>query len=132
MPEQSRRALPDGFNQSPRWEVREAPTATRRTGVALVAPGNRHDAPPAKQRRLPGEGKSRPAVNHHRPSVDVLFQSVRASAGSSAIGVLLTGMGADGAKDSGHAREGSVHSRQDEQTCVVFGMPERPSTWGGR
>jgi two-component system chemotaxis response regulator CheB len=65
-----------------------------------------------------------PAVNHHRPSVDVLFQSVARSAGSRAVGVLLTGMGADGAKGLLAMHENGAYTLvQDEQTCVVFGMP---------
>jgi two-component system, chemotaxis family, protein-glutamate methylesterase/glutaminase len=63
-------------------------------------------------------------VNHHRPSVDVLFQSAARSAGNSAIGVLLTGMGTDGAKGLLAMHEAGAYTlAQDEETCVVFGMP---------
>ena len=69
--------------------------------------------------------KNGPAVNHHRPSADVLFQSVARSAGSNAIGVILTGMGSDGAKGLLAMHEkGAYTLAQDEQTCVVFGMPK--------
>jgi two-component system chemotaxis response regulator CheB len=69
--------------------------------------------------------KNGPAVNHQRPSVDVLFQSVARSVGSSAIGVLLTGMGADGAKGLLAMHEkGAYTLAQDEETSVIFGMPK--------
>jgi two-component system chemotaxis response regulator CheB len=68
--------------------------------------------------------KNGPSVNHQRPSVDVLFQSVARYAGDSAIGVLLTGMGADGAKGLLAMHEkGAYTLAQDEETSVVFGMP---------
>jgi two-component system chemotaxis response regulator CheB len=69
--------------------------------------------------------KNGPAVNHQRPSVDVLFHSVARSAGRNAIGVLLTGMGADGAKGLMAMHEQGAHTlAQDEHSCVVFGMPK--------
>jgi two-component system chemotaxis response regulator CheB len=64
-------------------------------------------------------------VNRHRPSVDVLFHSLAAQAGENALGTILTGMGADGAKGLLAMREaGSFTIAQDEQSCVVFGMPK--------
>ena len=69
--------------------------------------------------------KSGPPVNRHKPSVDVLFQSLAESAGSNAVGVILTGMGADGAKGLAELRgTGAYTIAQDEDTSVVFGMPK--------
>jgi two-component system chemotaxis response regulator CheB len=68
--------------------------------------------------------KEGPPVHYQRPSVDVLFQSVARCAGENAIGVLLTGMGADGAKGMLALYERGAHTiAQDEESCVVFGMP---------
>ena len=68
--------------------------------------------------------KDGPPVHHQRPAVDVLFQSVARQAGRNAVGVLLTGMGADGAKGLLAMREAGAHTiAQDEASCVVFGMP---------
>ena len=65
-------------------------------------------------------------VNRHRPSVDVLFRSVANLTGSNSIGVILTGMGDDGAKGLMEMREAGSHTlAQDEDSCVVFGMPRK-------
>jgi two-component system chemotaxis response regulator CheB len=69
--------------------------------------------------------KGGPRVHFQRPSVDVMFNSVASSAGKNAVGVILTGMGADGAQGLLQMREsGSRTLAQDEETCVVFGMPK--------
>jgi two-component system chemotaxis response regulator CheB len=69
--------------------------------------------------------KGGPRVHYQRPSVDVLFQSVAQHAGSNAVGVILTGMGADGAKGLRSMQHSGAHTiAQDETTCVVFGMPK--------
>ena len=125
MPEQFTTSFARRLNQICQMEVREAqdndPVVP---GVALVAPGNRHMLLQQSGARYLVRVKNGPAVNHHRPSVDVLFQSVARSAGKDAIGVLLTGMGADGAKGLLAMHEkGAYTLAQDEQTCVVFGMP---------
>jgi two-component system chemotaxis response regulator CheB len=126
MPEQFTPSFAQRLNQSSPMEVREArDNDPVQPGVALVAPGNRHMLLHQSGARLWVRIKSGPAVNHHRPSVDVLFQSVARSAGRGAIGVLLTGMGMDGAKGLLAMREeGAYTLAQDEQTCVVFGMPK--------
>ena len=95
------------------------------SGLALVAPGNFHllleERGGAHAVRL----SSGPPVHHQRPSVDVLFESVAACAGRCAIGVLLTGMGADGARGLLSLRErGAFTIAQDEESCVVYGMPK--------
>jgi two-component system chemotaxis response regulator CheB len=125
MPEQFTTSFAKRLNQISQLEVREARDSDPvGPGVALVAPGNRHMLLQQSGARYLVKIKTGPAVNHHRPSIDVLFQSVARSAGSSAIGVLLTGMGADGAKGLLAMHEkGAYTLAQDEQTCVVFGMP---------
>jgi len=125
MPEQFTTSFAKRLDQISQMEVREARDSNPvGPGVALVAPGNRHMLLQQSGAGYLVRVKAGPAVNHHRPSVDVLFQSVARSAGSSAIGVLLTGMGADGAKGLLAMHEkGAYTLAQDEQTCVVFGMP---------
>ncbi len=125
MPEQFTPTFARRLNQICPMEVREARDSDLLgPGVALVAPGNHHMLLQQTGARYLVRVKTGPAVNHHRPSVDVLFQSVARSAGSSAVGVLLTGMGADGAKGLLAMHEkGAYTLAQDEQTCVVFGMP---------
>ncbi len=94
-------------------------------GVALVAPGDYHMVLQQSGARYVVRIKDGPAVFHQRPSVDVLFQSVAGSAGPNAVGVILTGMGADGAKGLLAMREAGAHTiAQDEASCVVFGMPK--------
>ena len=126
MPEEFTTTFAQRLNQICQMEVREARDNDYvGPGVALVAPGNRHMLLQQSGARYLVRIKNGPAVNHQRPSVDVLFQSVARSAGSNAIGVLLTGMGADGAKGLLEMHEkGAYTLAQDEETCVVFGMPK--------
>jgi two-component system chemotaxis response regulator CheB len=126
MPEQFTATFAQRLNEVCQMEVREArdddPIGP---GVALVAAGNRHILLQQDGARYRVRIKNGPAVNHQRPSADVLFQSVARSAGHSAIGVLLTGMGSDGAKGLLAMHEkGAYTLAQNEQTCVVFGMPK--------
>jgi two-component system chemotaxis response regulator CheB len=94
-------------------------------GVALVAPGNKHMLLKRSGARYLVEVKDGPLVNRHRPSVDVMFRSVARSAGQNAIGVILTGMGGDGALGLLAMREAGARTiAQDEASCVVFGMPK--------
>jgi two-component system chemotaxis response regulator CheB len=94
-------------------------------GVALVAPGNRHLLLQASGARYNVRVKDGPPVHHQRPAVDVLFQSVARAAGPNAVGVILTGMGADGARGLLAMREAGARTfAQDEATCAVFGMPK--------
>lgn len=101
-------------------------------GRALIAPGSHH----MEVIRVSGKLKVRlletPPVNRHRPSVDVLFFSVAEKIGARALGVLLTGMGADGADGLRLIRDnGAVTVAQDEESCVVFGMPKEAIKRGG-
>lgn len=94
-------------------------------GRALLAPGNFHMLLQRSGARYLVRVKSGPPVHHQRPSVDVLFQSVAQAAGSNAVGVILTGMGADGAAGLLAMRLQGAHTiAQDEASCVVFGMPK--------
>lgn len=107
-------------------EVREAADGDKVVpGRAYIAPGNRH----TMVRRLGSsyflEVRDGPLVSRHRPSVNVLFRSVAQAAGADAVGILMTGMGDDGAEgllEMKHAKAFTV--AQDEATCVVFGMPQ--------
>ncbi|MFW6148019.1 MAG: protein-glutamate methylesterase/protein-glutamine glutaminase, partial [Thermodesulfobacteriota bacterium] len=94
-------------------------------GVALIAPGNYHMLLRRNGARYCVQIKNGPLVYHQRPAVDVLFHSVAAYAGSNAVGVLLTGMGSDGASGLLKMRQAGAHTvAQDEKSCIVFGMPK--------
>ncbi|HUA57906.1 MAG TPA: chemotaxis response regulator protein-glutamate methylesterase [Verrucomicrobiae bacterium] len=93
-------------------------------GQALIAPGNKHLLLKRAGARYYVEVKDGPLVSRHRPSVDVLFRSAARYAGRNAMGVIMTGMGDDGAKGMAEMKEaGAYNVAQDEATCVVFGMP---------
>lgn len=94
-------------------------------GRALIAPGNSHMILQRSGARYYVEVKDGELVNRHRPSVDVLFRSVAQYAGMNSIGILMTGMGADGAQGLLEIKEsGGYTLAQDEDSCVVFGMPK--------
>jgi two-component system chemotaxis response regulator CheB len=114
-------------------QVREAQSGDLvRPGLALVAPGNRHMRVVGQGAHLVVELSSEPPVSRHRPSVDVLFSSVAQSLGPRAIGVIMTGMGADGAEGILEMkRAGATTIAQDEASCVVFGMPKEAIDLGG-
>jgi two-component system chemotaxis response regulator CheB len=93
-------------------------------GRALIAPGNRHMLLKRSGARYYVEVKDGPLVNRHRPSVDVLFRSAARYAGANAVGVIMTGMGDDGAQGLLEMKAaGAFTIAQDEASCVVFGMP---------
>jgi two-component system chemotaxis response regulator CheB len=93
-------------------------------GQALIAPGNRHLLLKRSGARYFVEVRDGPLVSRHRPSVDVLFRSAARYGGRNVIGVIMTGMGDDGAKGMTEMKEaGAFNIAQDEATCVVFGMP---------
>ena len=119
-------------NVSP-MQVREAKDRDDITpGVALVAPGDRHMVVSKNGARYQVRIKNGPRVHFQRPSVDVLFQSVAMNTGQNAVGVLLTGMGSDGAKGMLEMYESGAHTIvQDEDTCIVFGMPKEAINLGG-
>jgi two-component system chemotaxis response regulator CheB len=93
-------------------------------GRALIAPGNLHTLLKRSGARYFVEIREGPLVSRHRPSVDVLFRSAARYAGKNAVGVIMTGMGDDGANGLLEMRQaGAATIAQDEATCVVFGMP---------
>jgi two-component system chemotaxis response regulator CheB len=94
-------------------------------GRALIAPGNRHTLLKRSGTRYYVEVTDGPLVCRHRPSVDVLFRSAARYAGRNAVGVIMTGMGDDGARGMLEMKEAnaSLTVAQDETTSVVFGMP---------
>jgi two-component system chemotaxis response regulator CheB len=95
-----------------------------RPGLALVAPGGFHMVLERAGGAFRVKIKDGPLVCYQRPSVDVLFTSVALAAGARAIGVMLTGMGNDGAQGMKRMKDKGCHTiAQDEATCVVFGMP---------
>jgi two-component system chemotaxis response regulator CheB len=93
-------------------------------GTVLIAPGNKHTLVKRSGARYYVEVKDGPLVSRHRPSVDVLFRSTASYAGKNAVGVILTGMGDDGAHGMREMKEAGAYTiAQDEKSCVVFGMP---------
>ncbi|MBN2126369.1 MAG: chemotaxis response regulator protein-glutamate methylesterase [Deltaproteobacteria bacterium] len=100
-------------------------------GRALIAPGNYHMLLRRSGARYYVQVKNGPMVHHQRPSVDVLFKSVADYAGANALGIILTGMGADGADGLLRMKEaGAATIAQDEESCVVFGMPKEAIKMG--
>ncbi len=101
-------------------------------GRALIAPGNFHTLLKRSGARYYVEVREGPLVSRHRPSVDVLFRSAARYAGKNAVGVIMTGMGDDGAKGMLEMKEaGAFTIAQDEESCVVFGMPNEAIKLGG-
>ena len=114
-------------------EVREAKHGDRvRPGLALIAPGGRHMQLMRSGAQYRVDVIDGPPVNRHRPSVDVLFRSTARCAGGNALGIILTGMGDDGARGLKEMRDtGAVTLAQDEASCVVYGMPKEAVRLGG-
>jgi two-component system chemotaxis response regulator CheB len=126
MPEFFTRAFADRLNRDCKIEVKEAADGDRvLNGRALIAPGNHHLLVHGSPSGYTAQVKDGPLVSRHRPSVDVLFRSVAKSAGPHAVGVIMTGMGSDGAQGLLEMRNcGALTIAQDEASCVVFGMPK--------
>lgn len=101
-------------------------------GQALIAPGGRHMLLRRTGAQYYVEVVDGPLVNRHKPSVDVLFRSVAKCAGANALGVIMTGMGDDGAAGLLEMRKaGALTVGQDEESCVVYGMPKEAFKRGG-
>ena len=113
--------------------VKEAETGDQVVqGRVLIAPGNRHMALRRTGSRYTVEILDGPHVSRHRPSVDVLFRSVAQGAGRNALGIILTGMGDDGARGLLEMREAGAYTvAQDEDSSIVFGMPKEAIQRGG-
>jgi two-component system chemotaxis response regulator CheB len=126
MPELFTRAFANRLNGLCAITVKEAESNdTVLRGHALIAPGNHHMLLRRSGARYFVEIKEGPLVCRHRPSVDVLFRSAARYAGRNAVGVILTGMGDDGARGMLEMKQaGSFNIAQDEATSVVFGMPK--------
>ncbi|WHZ30367.1 MAG: Chemotaxis response regulator protein-glutamate methylesterase CheB [Nitrospira sp.] len=126
MPERFTRTWADRLNRLCRIAVKEAQDGDSvLPGHALIAPGNFHMTLVRSGARYTVRVNQDPPVNRHRPSVDVMFASVARYAGANAVGVILTGMGNDGAKElSAMKQAGAFTIAQDETSCVVFGMPK--------
>ncbi len=125
MPEGFTRAFAERLDQICSITVKEAEAGDKiRTGSALIAPGNQHLRVQRSGGGFVVELNREPLVSRHRPSVNVLFRSVAAAARGRAVGVIMTGMGADGAEGLLEMkRAGAATIAQDEPSCVVFGMP---------
>ncbi|AZE66549.1 protein-glutamate methylesterase/protein-glutamine glutaminase [Pseudomonas synxantha] len=126
MPEHFTAAFAERLNRLCEIEVREAKNGDRVIpGCALIAPGGRHMVLKRNGAQYQVEIVDGPPVSRHRPSVDVLFRSVARSAGCNALGIIMTGMGDDGARGLKEMFDaGAATVAQDEASCVVFGMPK--------
>lgn len=125
MPEEFTARFAQRLDQTCRITVKEAANNdTVIRGQALIAPGNRHLLLMRSGARYFVEVRDGPLVSRHRPSVDVLFRSAARYGGRNVIGVIMTGMGDDGAKGMLEMKTaGAYNIAQDESSCVVFGMP---------
>lgn len=132
MPEAFTSSWAKRCDQSSAMQVREAKNGERIVpGSALIAPGNQHLRVVRRGGYYHVALSQEPPHNHHRPSVDVLFQSVAAEVAKNAVGIILTGMGADGAVGLLEMRRAGARTiAQDEATCVVFGMPREAIALG--
>ncbi|MEO5364838.1 MAG: chemotaxis response regulator protein-glutamate methylesterase [Magnetococcus sp. WYHC-3] len=133
MPENFTRAFANRLDSLCNIRVKEAENndAVLR-GQALIAPGNHHLLLKRSGARYQVEVREGPLVSRHRPSVDVLFRSAARYAGRNAVGVIMTGMGDDGARGMKEMKDaGAYNIAQDEASCVVYGMPKEAVKHGG-
>ncbi|MFA6448316.1 MAG: chemotaxis response regulator protein-glutamate methylesterase [bacterium] len=132
MPERFTRSFATRLNDMCAIEVREAEDGdTVHSGLVLIAPGNKHMVLRRSGARYLVNVKDGPFVFHQRPSVEVLFNSVAKYAGRNAVGVILTGMGVDGAAGMKAMLDaGASTIAQDEKSCVVYGMPKAAADIG--
>ncbi len=126
MPEKFTQAFANRLNQICQMQVKEAEEDDElKQGVVLIAPGGHHMILENRSNKICASIKDAPPVNRHRPSVDVLFRSAAKILGSQAQGIILTGMGNDGAKGLKEMQEaGSRTIAQNQESCVVYGMPQ--------
>jgi two-component system chemotaxis response regulator CheB len=132
MPEKFTAAFARRLNGLCQMEVKEAADGdTVLRGRVLIAPGDRHVLLQRSGARYYVSVKDGPLVSRHRPSVDVLFRSAARFVGANAVGIIMTGMGDDGAKGLAEMRQAGAHTlAQDEATSVVFGMPKEAIALG--
>ncbi|TXT41483.1 MAG: cheB-1 [Comamonadaceae bacterium] len=133
MPEKFTAAFAERLNGLCQIEVKEAQNNDRVINSrALIAPGGKHMLLRRTGAQYYVEVMDGPLVNRHRPSVDVLFRSVAKCAGANALGVIMTGMGDDGAAGLAEMRTAGARTvAQDEASCVVYGMPKEAVKRGG-
>ena len=133
MPEKFTAMFAQRLNSLCKIEVREARSGDRvLPGLALIAPGGKHMMVKRNGAQYVVDVVDGPLVNRHKPSVDVLFRSVAKCAGHNALGIIMTGMGDDGARGLKEMRDAGAHTlAEDESTCVVFGMPKEAIRLGG-
>ena len=133
MPEKFTKAFSDRLNKLCRIEVKEAEDGDQIVpGRALIAPGNYHMSVKRSGALYFVEVHDGPLISRHRPSVDVLFRSFSKSVGKNGIGMILTGMGDDGAVGMRDMHDsGVVTYAQNEESCIVFGMPKEAIKKGG-
>jgi two-component system chemotaxis response regulator CheB len=132
MPPRFTYSFAERMNRISAVEVREAADGdVVRSGLALVAPGGRHLVLRRRGTEHFVAVKDGPLISRHRPSVDVLFRSVARYAGADGVGVILTGMGSDGARGLLEMRKaGALTIAQDKATSVVYGMPQQAAVLG--
>ena len=133
MPERFTKTFANRLNDLCRISVKEAEDGDSvLPGHALIAPGSYHMTLVRNGARYTVRINQDPPVNRHRPSVDVMFDSVARYAGANTIGVILTGMGGDGARGMLAMKQAGAYTiAQDEASCVVFGMPKEAIKLGG-
>ena len=133
MPEKFTAMFAQRLNDLCKMEVREAVDRDRvLPGRALIAPGGRHMLLKRSGAQYYVEVTDGPVVNRHKPSVDVLFRSVAQVAGRNALGIIMTGMGDDGARGMKEMHDAGAQTvAEDESTCIVFGMPAEAIKMGG-
>jgi two-component system, chemotaxis family, protein-glutamate methylesterase/glutaminase len=133
MPEAFTKAFSARLNNLCQMTVKEAENNDSVVrGQALIAPGNKHTLLKRSGSRYYVEVKDGPLVSRHRPSVDVLFRSAARYGGKNCVGIIMTGMGDDGARGIKEMRDaGAINIAQDEQSCIVFGMPKEAIKLGG-
>ena len=133
MPEKFTAEFANRLNGLCQITVKEAQNNDRVVpGCALIAPGGKHMLLRRTGAQYFVEVMDGPLVNRHRPSVDVLFRSVAKCAGANALGVIMTGMGDDGAAGLAEMRKAGARTlAQDEESCVVYGMPKEAVKRGG-
>ena len=133
MPEKFTAAFARRLNGLCEVEIKEAEDGDPvLRGHVLIAPGDKHMLLERQGARYHVSVRNGPLVSRHRPSVDVLFRSAARSAGSNAMGVIMTGMGDDGARGMLEMHQAGAYTvAQDEASCIVFGMPKEAIAHGG-